>query len=136
MALTDKQARFVEEYLVDLNATKAAIRAGYSEKSARQIGAETLHKPEVAQAVSKALSARSARTGIDQDWVLTRLVENAERALQSKPVLDRKGAATGVYAYQGAVANKALELLGRHLGMFKDNSALAYDHEEALEKLK
>lgn len=53
MALTDKQRRFVEEYLVDLNATQAAIRAGYSKKTAGQIGDENLRKPEIAKAVQE-----------------------------------------------------------------------------------
>lgn len=73
--LTPKQRRFIEEYLVDLNATQAAIRAGYSRKTAGQIGDETLKKPEIAAAVDKALSARSARTEITADMVLTELAK-------------------------------------------------------------
>lgn len=58
MALTDKQAKFVEEYLVDFNATQAAIRAGYSEKTAYSIGWENLRKPEIIEAIrEKAMSA-------------------------------------------------------------------------------
>lgn len=78
MALTAKQQRFVDEYLIDLNATKAAVRAGYSEKTARQAGAENLSKPVIAQAIEKAIQARSARVEIDQDWVLKRWVEIAD----------------------------------------------------------
>lgn len=68
--LTPKQARFVEEYLVDLNATQAAIRAGYSEKTAYSIGQENLTKPEVAAAICEAQDARSKRTEITADRVL------------------------------------------------------------------
>lgn len=75
MALTAKQRRFVEEYLVDLNATQAAIRAGYSKKTARQIGEENLSKPDIAAAVREAQEARSARTEITQDMVLTELAK-------------------------------------------------------------
>ncbi len=57
---------------------------------------------------------------IDAAWVTKRLVENVERAMQVVEVTDAKGRPTGVYTYQGAVANKALELLGRNIGMFKD----------------
>jgi phage terminase small subunit len=71
--LTDKQKRFVEEYLVDLNATQAAIRAGYSKDSANDIGYENLIKPDVQSAIAALKLARSARTKIDADWVLTRL---------------------------------------------------------------
>ncbi len=53
--LTPKQQRFVEEYLIDLNATQAAIRAGYSEKTANEIGAENLAKPSIAKAIQDAL---------------------------------------------------------------------------------
>jgi phage terminase small subunit len=73
MELTDKQQRFVDEYLIDLNATQAAIRAGYSEDSARQIASENLSKPDIQDAIQAAMEARSERTQIDQDWVLKRL---------------------------------------------------------------
>ena len=73
--LTPKQQRFVEEYLIDLNATQAAIRSGYSEKSAQEIGAENLSKPMVAKAIQEALQERKERVQIDADYVLKRLVE-------------------------------------------------------------
>ena len=73
--LTPKQQRFVEEYLIDLNATQAAIRAGYSEKTAQQMGSENLLKPVVAKAIQEASDARQERTQVDADYVLKRLVE-------------------------------------------------------------
>lgn len=75
MALTPKQQRFVDEYLIDLNATQAAIRAGYSAKTAYSIGQENLNKPEVASAIAFAQKARSQRTGITQDMVLRELAK-------------------------------------------------------------
>lgn len=72
-SLTPKQRRFVQEYLIDLNATQAAIRAGYSVKSADKIGSELLGKTRVAEAVDKAMAERESRTGITQDWVLRKL---------------------------------------------------------------
>lgn len=75
MALTAKQRRFVEEYLVDLNATQAAIRAGYSQKTAASIGEENLRKPDIAKAVSDAQKKRSERTEITQDMVLQELAK-------------------------------------------------------------
>ncbi|CUJ53467.1 Terminase small subunit [Achromobacter xylosoxidans] len=75
MALTDKQRRFVDEYLVDLNATQAAIRAGYSEKTAYSIGNENLSKPEIADAIQEAQAERSRRTDITQDMVLRELAK-------------------------------------------------------------
>ena len=73
LAMTPKQQRFVEEYLIDLNAKQAAIRAGYSKKTARSVGAENLTKPDIAKAIAKAQDARSERTEIDADWVLREL---------------------------------------------------------------
>ncbi len=72
-ALTSKQQRFVEEYLVDLSGTKAAIRSGYSTRTARQIGDENLSKLAIRAAIDRAIADRSIRTGITQDEVLRRL---------------------------------------------------------------
>lgn len=122
MALTDKQKRFVEEYLKDLNATDAYKRAGYSAKgNAAEVNASRmLRNAKVADAVKVAQKERSERSEVTQDWVLETLVHNVERAMQAEAVRDREGNETGEYTYQGAVANKALELVGKHLGMFKE----------------
>ena len=69
-ALTPKQQRFIDEYLVDLNASQAAIRAGYSARRADAIGYENLRKPEIAAAIRDAQAARSERTGITADRAL------------------------------------------------------------------
>lgn len=74
-ALTAKQAQFVREYLIDLNATQAAIRSGYSAKTAGAIGDENLRKPEIASAIQEAMDARSARTGITADRVLQEIAK-------------------------------------------------------------
>lgn len=104
--LTPKQTLFVQEYLVDLNATQAAIRAGYSKNTAKAIGAENLTKPDIADAVQKAMGARSERVVITQDSVL----KNIE-ALRVKAESE----------CQLAVAARCLELQGKHVGLFKDN---------------
>ncbi|MFL9904204.1 terminase small subunit [Paraburkholderia fungorum] len=70
MALTDKQRRFVDEYLVDLNATQAAIRAGYSERTADKIASQLLGKTRVSEAIQEAMKSRSERTQITADMVL------------------------------------------------------------------
>lgn len=70
MSLTPKQEAFVREYLVDLNATQAAVRAGYSKKTAYSVGHENLTKPEIQAAISSAKEARAERVDITADMVL------------------------------------------------------------------
>lgn len=124
--LTDKQTAFVREYLVDLNATQAAIRAGYSGKSAARIGVELLNKTHIAQAVAVAQAKRARRVEVTQDYVISNLVEIVERTMQRAPVTDRKGGQVtdedgrAVWCFDAKGANKALELLGKHLGIFTD----------------
>ena len=74
--LTKKQKLFVEEYLIDLNATQAAIRAGYSPDTAQQMGSENLSKPVIKNAIDKAIADRSRRTGINQDRVIQEIAKN------------------------------------------------------------
>lgn len=132
--LTDKQKRFIEEYLVDLNATQAAIRAGYSEKTAYSIGEENLKKPEIKRAIEEAQLNRSSRVQITQDDVIRMLIENIEKSSGTKQVVitqTRKsedgefvGDDVAQFVYEPSSVNKALELLGKHLGMFKDKVEL------------
>jgi len=122
MSLNERQTRFAEEYAVDFNATQAAIRAGYSEKTAGAIGWELLKKPEIQQRIEFAKAEQSKRTAIDADWVLRRLVQNADRAMQLEAVTDAQGNPSGEYTYQGSVANKALELIGRRVGFFPEDA--------------
>lgn len=128
--LTDKQKRFIEEYLIDLNATQAAIRAGYSERTAYSIGEENLKKPVIKQAIEEAQSNRLSRVQITQDDVIRMLIENIEKSSGTKQVVitqTRKsedgefvGDDVAQFVYEPSSVNKALELLGKHLGMFKD----------------
>lgn len=107
MSLTPKQQRFVDEYLVDLNATQAAIRASYSRKTAGQIGDELLKKPEIAEAIQSAIRIRAQRVEITQDYVLTTIVETIERCK----------ALTG---FNPGSVLKGSEMLAKHLGMLKE----------------
>ena len=75
MALTAKQQRFVVEYLVDLNATQAAIRAGYAAKGAKDQAYQLMQRPVIAAAIKEAMEARNQRTQVDADYVLNRLTE-------------------------------------------------------------
>lgn len=124
--LSEKQRLFIKEYLVDLNATQAAIRAGYSAKTAYRQGADLLQKTSIREAIEKAQAERSQRVEVTQDYVVSNLVEIVERSMQRAPVTNRKGEqikdskGRNVWCFDAKAANKALELLGKHLGLFSD----------------
>ncbi len=146
--MTDKQKRFVDEYLIDLNATQAAIRAGYKPDNAQQMGSENLSKPVISSAIAKAMAERSKRTGINQDRVIRELArigfakitdivdpetakirENASeddlaciQSIKIKP--NEFGTEREVKLYD---KKSALVDLGKHLGMFKDRMDLSAD---------
>ena len=107
--LTQKQKAFAEQFLVDLNATAAAIRAGYSARTAKHIGSELLATPKVAAAINAAKSARSAQVSVDAAWVLVRLVAEADadvldlygengylRPVAEWPLIWRQGLISGI----------------------------------------
>ncbi len=144
--MTPKQHRFIEEYLIDLNATQAAIRAGYSKRNAGKIGPELLGKTRVREAIAYAIKDRSERTRVDADWVLERLVEEVEANIRDifthdnrlKPVHDwpdvwQKGMVKSfeeIKREDGTVVTRIsfsdrlrrLELIGKHVNVqaFKD----------------
>ncbi len=154
--MTKKQKRFIEEYLIDLNATQAAIRAGYSPDTAEQIGYQLLQKTSVSVEVSKAMAERSKRTGISQDRILLELAKMA--FVEMTDVVDpetgkiKENASDddlsciqsvkvkpGNYGVEREVKlcdkKAALELLGRHLGMFKDNLNITVETSEKLDDI-
>ena len=113
MALNKKQKRFAEEYLIDLNATQAAIRAGYSEKTSYSQGHDLLKKPEIAEAIKTLKKERSERTKVDADWLLNRLAQEAEAdiadlyhengsllPISQWPAIWRKGLVAGLDVHQ------------------------------------
>lgn len=127
--MTPKQQAFVREYLVDLNATQAAIRAGYSSKTAGQQGERLLKNVEIANSVQEAMDERSQRTEITADYVLAGIQEIAERCLQRAPVMVGRGEDRSqliddegrhVWTFDSTGANKAFENLGKHLKLFTD----------------
>jgi phage terminase small subunit len=155
--LTDKQKLFVAEYLVDLNATQAAIRAGYSEKTAYSIGQENLNKPEITDAISRAFKKRAERTRVDADRVIKELARIAFATIgtmatwtgdaivlkDSESLSDDDRAAiqeiTRTETPNGAnirvkLSDKltALEKLGRHLGMFQGKNLSVTPEEKAI----
>jgi phage terminase small subunit len=91
MALTDKQQRFIQEYLKDCNATQAAIRAGYSEDSAYEIGSKNLRKVEIEVALTEAKKQLAEAAQVEAEWVVKNLKSIAMRCMQVEPVIDNKG---------------------------------------------
>lgn len=143
--LTPKQAAFVAEYLLDLNATRAAVRAGYSARTAEQQGPRLLGNVWVAAAIAAAQQDRAQRTEITQDRVLSEIAKIAfgdprdvmtwgpdgvvlkdsasltdDQAMQVAEVSETTSATGGTLKLKKHDKVKALELLGRHLGMFTD----------------
>lgn len=149
--MTDKQKRFVEEYLIDLNATQAAIRAGYSPANADTIGYQQLQKTPVKNAIAQAQAERSKRTGVSQDRIIRELakiafsnlpdivdpfdgsvIATADRddlaCIQSIKVKTTEGSTEREVKLADKM--RALELLGKHLGMFKDRLEVSGLEEE------
>lgn len=153
MSLSDRQHRFVEEYLVDLNARQAAVRAGYTARGARTTGPRLLKDPEIAAAIAKAQADRGRRTGITADRVLQELallgfanmldymtvqpdgtayvdladLDRLQAAAIQEVVVDeykegRGAEARDIKRVRVKLADKrgALDLLGKHLGLFKE----------------
>lgn len=142
--LTEKQRLFVNEYLIDLNATQAAIRAGYSVKTADQQGSRMLANVKVQEEIGRAMAERSKRTGVNQDKVVLELAKIA--FVKMTDIVDEQGkirpdaaeddlACIESVKYKESESDagssverevkispklKALELLGKHLGMWND----------------
>lgn len=159
--LTNKQKRFCEEYLIDLNGTQAAIRAGYSPDTAAVIASENLTKPNIRARIDKAMADRSKRTGVNADRVVRELARvafvNAPDVIDLDKAVLKDGATSDDTAAISAVKVKcsvtdtgqtiereiklsdkikALELLGKHLGMFTDKMELSGKVDTGSDKLE
>jgi phage terminase small subunit len=142
--LTDKQKRFCDEYLIDLNATQAAIRAGYSEKTANRIANENLSKLDIQEYIQKRMKDREKRTEITQDKVLQEIARiafddiknylrfytdaegNVRTEVKDSDTIDTRNISEvscgkdGQFKFKVYCKDNALNMLGKHLGMFTD----------------
>ncbi|ADM26678.1 phage terminase small subunit [Pseudoalteromonas phage H105/1] len=126
LELTNKQQAFCEEYLIDLNGTQAAIRAGYSEKTANRIASQLLSKLDIQSAIQELKISRSERTQTDYDWVLIEAKKSYE--LNATVLRDDDGNPKMV---NPAAAAKFLELAGKHTKVKAFDSAASNDTGEA-----
>ena len=123
----DKHEQFCHQYLIDRNATQAAIRAGYSEKTAYSQGQRLLKNVETLSRVRELQKEQAERLCIDADWVILRLVEIVERCSQAQPVMmwdkgTKEYVPTGEFQFDSRGANRALELLGKAFGAFSEQT--------------
>lgn len=124
-----KHEVFAQELAKGKTQIEAHGLAGY--KPHRSTAAQLARNPNISARVTELLAEREKahsqataiaveRAGLTKEWIIARLVDNAERALQAQPARDAEGNAIGDFKYEGSVANRALELLGKELGMFKE----------------
>ena len=123
--MTNRQERFIREYLVDLCASKAARRAGYSVRSARSIGCRLLKKPQIQRKVAEAMELETQDAALRREQVIAEL-----KAVAFSKASDASGAELKV-----AQKLKALELLGKHLGLFEGLGARVVPKVEIKEDL-
>lgn len=124
--MTDQQQTFADQYLVDLNATQAALRAGYASISARSQASALLRQPEIAEYIKAKRAEISLNTQLDIEWALNRYKDISDRCMQAEPVLVFDGEAwveSGEYKFDSLGAKGATDSIVKILGGFeKDNS--------------
>lgn len=128
-SITPKQERFCQEYIVDYNGAQAAVRAGYAANSARKTASRLLTNADILARVRELQREQTARLALTQDYVLQQLVDTYRCCREPEPVLvydpDADGMVeSGKYQFDSKGALRALELIGKHLGMYQDKLKL------------
>lgn len=121
--ITPQQEMFCQEYNVDYNGTQAAIRAGYSKKTARKQASKLLTKGDILARIRAIQKERLEKLAVTQESVILNLLDVYDRCMQAKPVLEwdydeKKYIETGEYTFDSKGALKAMEMIGKHLAMF------------------
>ena len=125
--LTDKQKMFCAEYIIDFNATRAAIEAGYSEKTANVTSSQYLAKPSIQEEINRLMKKRSERVQIDADDVLRSILDIRDTCAKKLDITSRSGDVIGESLVDVNGAIKANELLGKHLNLFTDRVEVSGD---------
>ena len=135
--MDNRRERFKEEYLVDLNGTQAAIRAGYSARSADVTASRLLGDDRIVRDIAAAMAKRTDRVEVKSDYVVAVLVDTIERCRQAVAVLDREGNPTGEWRFDANAVLRGCELLGKHVGMYIERHQIEHlDINRALELAK
>ncbi len=130
--MNPKQARFVQEYLVDSNGTQAAIRAGYAPKGAKVRASRLLTKGNIKAALTAARAVTAKRVAITEDWLVAEFKENHRLAREGNPVMDRYGKPTGdAMQRQIGASNKALESIAVITGFWVNKTKVGVDSDLA-----
>ena len=124
--LTAKQEKFCNEYLIDMNGTQAAIRSGYSKATAKELASENLTKPNIQQRLAELRLPLQEATKLSQEWVLNRFKDISNRCMTAEPVMIRDDEGnmieSGDYKFDSSGANKATEMIAKHLGFFETHN--------------
>lgn len=129
--LTPKQEQYCQEYIIDLNQTEAAKRAGYSDKTAHAIASRMMNIPAVAARIQELMDTRAKKVSIDAEYVLGKIVETVERCSQATEVEvfdyeTKSMMKTGEWKFEHNGVLKGCELLGKHLKLFTD----VFEHKD------
>lgn len=135
--LTEREMRFVEEYLLDLEPRKAARRAGVPTRKVAEVSRRYMDKPEIRLAIERKMDERFRRNDISEDWIIAVLKETVDRCRQAEQVRDRygnpilvrtpHGTLRATFEFNARGVYQGLELLGRHRGMFADEKKSSMD---------
>lgn len=141
MALTRKESAFCEEYVKDYNGTKAAIRAGYKESNAASQASRLLKKPEILEQIKNNQKELVKKSCLSEEKIIKNLEDIRDRCMAAVPVMEwdyeeHEQVPTGEYCFDSKGALKAIELLGKHLGMFKEKVEISGYNDESVKEME
>ena len=120
-----KHELYANAYVQTFNRKQSVIACGVDPavSSVNDIGFRMARRPEVKQRIKTLLAERVEEIAVNEDWIILRLAQIVERSMENEAILNRDGEETGEFKFDGRNANRALELIGNYLGMFKQKDA-------------